>query len=176
MIHLKRLCSYLKRYQTIYRSGEVNRDSKTEGNKQCNKENIGTQNTTKLELVSFLKYSLESEWTVDLFVLMTKMERWMGCRLRANSIGTTCIRFRSTLLSSVAHMNKKTMPEISTYEQERGLTVQLVNLLSLMQNFQLKNTNAAEDWLSSGLGPQAFLLYSTKLLRVQVYRRFYTYH
>lgn len=93
MIHLKRLCNYLKQFQTIYRSGEVNKHGKTEGNKQCNKRN--TKFHKSISFFSVLKVGVDI-----VFGCPCGKHRWLeGLE---NGIGTTCIRF-STLLSSVAH-------------------------------------------------------------------------
>lgn len=114
IVHLKRLCSYLKQYQTIYRMGRLTKIVKLKGT-ECNKKHLNT----KYHKTS--SFSEVQSWIgADSLFGCPKTERWLGCSWGANGIGITCIRFRSTSLSSFAHMNETTTPKLPTCEWKRG--------------------------------------------------------
>lgn len=135
MIHLKRLCSYLKRFQTIYRMGRLTKMVKLKGT------NSATGKTFKHKIPQnffFCSEVLNQSRQFIWLSLCLKRKGGRGVGWGANSIDITCIRLRSTLLSSVEHMNKNLHPNLQLVN-ERGL------IFPVMQNFKLKNTNSAED-------------------------------
>lgn len=88
----KRLCSYLKQYQTINGMGWLTNMIKLKGRNYSTKQ---IEHITSFLVVQSINGFI---W----LALCLKVKGW-----GANSICFACIRFRSTYLSSVAHQEEK---------------------------------------------------------------------